>query len=725
MSVLADLDVLPGRAAKANSPTLPASSVRRTDLLWRIAQAPQASVLLACAPAGYGKSMLLAQWAQSRRGPSEWVELDSSENDPRVLAQTLAGAFEVVGGGEREATLVLDNLERVGSPESLELLASLVLGLPAHLKLGLASRNVPPLHLDRLLAARRVLHLDTADLAMDACETRELLGALDIELEDGGLQALLARTEGWPAAVSLIAISLAAGAASTGEDAAHPNGRLPQEGAGASALERYIRDEVLCAVQGDARALAVRTSVLEELMPELCDAVLEARGTGRLLRELAACGATLRAQDLPGVSYRWHPIVRDALRAELATCSPEQEPDLHRRAGDWDERHGRIEAAIEHACAAGESARAGELLWDHAGRFLYGRDEQVERWLSMLTERQIASDPAIGLVLAHSSLALEDIPAARRWSDLARQALAHTDAGPRAPSLRAAAILIEVAAGEEGVERAAGSAARAQAAIESTSPLWPLAGLLRGVCMHLGGERDGARAQLIDAARERARATPLLRALSLAQLALIDVEEQAWSAAELKVAQARAIVREHSLDRRPACAMVYATSALIRSRRGLADEAKGDLRHAAGLLDSLGQFIPWFGVQTRIAMARTSARLADVVGARALLSAASHGARTPQPVPHLVRRLDEAWGELDELTAESLRGPCALTMAELRVLRFLPTHLSFREIGERLHVSSNTVKTQVHAIYSKLDVESRTEAVAQASSLGLIDAPVV
>ena len=717
MSVLADR---PAAKSQTSPPGLLPQSVQRTDLLWRIAQASQASVVLVSAPAGYGKSTLLAQWAQSAHRPFAWVQLSDRENDSRALAGTLAGVLETLRVQDGQAMLVLDNVERVSSPRSLELLSSFVGELPRHVRLGLAARNVPPLHLDRLLAARHALHLDASDLAMGVSEARELLGALGVAHDDGAASELIERADGWPVAISLAAIS--------------------QE-----ALDRYIREEVLPAVQGDARTLAIRTSVLDELSGELCDAVLDRHGTGDLLRELEACGATLRKQDAAGVSYRWHPLVRDVLKAELRRSAPEEVPLLHRRAGEWLARHGRIEEAIEHVCAAGDGTRAGELLWEHAALFLYGRDELIERWLAMFCERQIASDPALALVAAHSSLALEDMPAARRWSELAQQALAQAqadlgaeaslldtspkarslDVGRQASSLRAAATLIEAAAAEGGVERAASSAAQAQAAIESSSPLWPLAGLLKGAALHLSGERESAREELLDAARKRAGATPLLRALSLAQLALMDVEDRAWSAAEQRAAQACSIVCERGLEGRPACAMVYATSALIRSRRGRADEAKRELRHAAALLHSLGEFIPWFAVETRIAMARTSARLADVVGARALLSAASHGARAPQPIPRLLDWLDEAWGELDELTAEALSGPCALTMAELRVLRFLPTHLSFREIGERLHVSNNTVKTQVHAIYSKLDADSRTEAVAHACALGLIDALVV
>jgi LuxR family maltose regulon positive regulatory protein len=124
-------------------------------------------------------------------------------------------------------------------------------------------------------------------------------------------------------------------------------------------------------------------------------------------------------------------------------------------------------------------------------------------------------------------------------------------------------------------------------------------------------------------------------------------------------------------------------------------------------------------------LAHAAVQLADVPLARASLSRASRVLRRLSDAPEFRTLLDSAWAEIDERGASALSGPAALTLAELRILRFLPTHLSFREIGERLHVSTNTVKTQAHAVYGKLDAASRSEAVDAARALGLIQAAVV
>jgi LuxR family maltose regulon positive regulatory protein len=145
------------------------------------------------------------------------------------------------------------------------------------------------------------------------------------------------------------------------------------------------------------------------------------------------------------------------------------------------------------------------------------------------------------------------------------------------------------------------------------------------------------------------------------------------------------------------------------------------MREGARLLAALADFTPWYEVEARLLLARAALRLSDIVGARTLLAEASRLARRTPDAVVLGRWLEEAWSQADSFASAAILGPTPLTTAELRVLRLLPTHLSFREIAGRLHVSANTIKTQAHAVYRKLDASSRTEAVASARRLGLVD----
>jgi LuxR family maltose regulon positive regulatory protein len=199
------------------------------------------------------------------------------------------------------------------------------------------------------------------------------------------------------------------------------------------------------------------------------------------------------------------------------------------------------------------------------------------------------------------------------------------------------------------------------------------------------------------------------------------IEQDDWDAAtDLAERAADALETDPSLPASPASALVFAACAATRSRQGRVDESKSDLRHAADLLASFGDLLPWYGAEARIMMARAALGLADTVRARTLLAEASRSARKVHGAVIFEPCFDQAWAEIDTLAETALSGPSSLTIAELRILRFLPSHRSFREIAERLGVSVNTVKTQAHAIYRKLDAASRSEAVARAASAGLL-----
>ncbi|MGA8717397.1 MAG: LuxR C-terminal-related transcriptional regulator, partial [Solirubrobacteraceae bacterium] len=193
-----------------------------------------------------------------------------------------------------------------------------------------------------------------------------------------------------------------------------------------------------------------------------------------------------------------------------------------------------------------------------------------------------------------------------------------------------------------------------------------------------------------------------------------------WDTAAELTDRARKVIDEHGLAGYPMCALAFAASSATRAHHGRADEAKHDLRTGIELLAVLGDFIPWYGAEARILLAHASLWLADVVGARTLLAEASRLARRTSGAVIFEQWFDDAWSYMDALAETSLAGPSSLTIAELRILRFLPSHRSFREIAAQLGVSANTVKTQAHAVYRKLGAASRSEAVMRASDAGLL-----
>ena len=252
-------------------------------------------------------------------------------------------------------------------------------------------------------------------------------------------------------------------------------------------------------------------------------------------------------------------------------------------------------------------------------------------------------------------------------------------------------------------------------------PWRPLACMLRGAGMHLLGDRARAVPVLEEGARRGGVVAPSAQVLCLAQLALIHADDEDWEGAALLASRARAQLDRAGVSRYPSSALVFAVSALVRAHRDRVEAAQDDRRRANDLLGRLVDPPPWYAVETRVVLARTMLRLGDAAGSRTLLWQAGRMLHGLADAPLAARWVEEGRRQADTFPASVLAGPASLTNAELRVLRLLPTHLSFREMGLYLHVTANTVKTHAHAVYRKLDATSRSEAVVQARGVGLLD----
>jgi len=208
---------------------------------------------------------------------------------------------------------------------------------------------------------------------------------------------------------------------------------------------------------------------------------------------------------------------------------------------------------------------------------------------------------------------------------------------------------------------------------------------------------------------------PNLHALCLTQLAVAAMDHGDWDEAVELSTRARAQVDRHALGEDATMAIVFAVSAVVRGHGWRIDDARADAAHAACLRERLTDFPAWFEIELDVMLTRAALRLSDVNAARAALARAARRLRRVADAPVLTRWVRELSDQFDA-GGEAPQ----LTPAELRILRFLPTHLSFREIAERTFVSANTVKTQAGTAYRKLDVSSRSEAVARATELGLL-----
>jgi LuxR family maltose regulon positive regulatory protein len=484
----------------------------------------------------------------------------------------------------------------------------------------------------------------------------------------------------------------------------------------------YVADSLLAELAADDVAFLQRTSVLDRLSGPLCDAVLQESGSATMLHDLARANALLVPLDRSDEWYRYHGLLAQMLRAELRRREPALEPELHRRASRWYAEHGDVDAAIRHATAAGDVQLAGDLLWANACRYIpQGHNAIVQRWLGHFSDEQAAGNAALALVAAHAHLSDGDRSLAEHWTGAATRALRCMPVRRRTASLEAGIAALRAAMARDGVQRMREDAARAYALEDDDSPWRAMDRLLEGTACHLLGAPERAHALLQEGSRRALVAAPSVNAQCLAQLALIAIERDDWAEGAELANRAHAQIERFRLAEYPTMSLVLAVAALTRAQRGHVEVAKDDCSEATRLLAATNDYMPWYVAEVRIVLARVALRLRDVVGARALIQDAAGVLGSEPDTPVLHAWLDDAAAQVDAYAGSAVIAPATLTAAELRILHLMPTHLSFREIGTRLFVSPNTVKTQAQAVYRKLDASSRSEAVARAGELGLLE----
>ncbi len=686
--------------------------VRRAALVRRLSRERDATLAVIIAPPGYGKSSLLCEWAEHDERQFVWLTPASLEVGD-AEATTRAILADAATEGERGVVVVLDDAH-VGSPDAVrDTLDALLEDMPAGSMVAVGSRTEPPLPLGRLRARRTLIEVRVEDLAMIPAEASILVRQAGLELDFTAVQSLVARTEGWPAGLYLSALSL--------RKQVDVSGALSRLRGDDHCLAEYFRDEVLSTLQPDLTEFAVGTSVLDELSGPICDAVLERSGSGRVLARLERANALLRPLDSAHERYRWHGLFRDALGAELRRTAPELVHTLHERASFWYEAHGDVDRAIAHAVDAHDAMRTGDLLWASIVAYVaQGRNEIVQAWLASFTRDELAGHAPLALAAAHSFLAAGRAAEARHLGAAAAASVERCPDSGEAGALTAGLASLDAIVGREGAAGMEEAAARACDHASRDSPWRPVCLFLHGTATHLTGDHEGAARMLEEAADLGAATAPSVTSLSLAQAAMIAIEQQDWETAAELTDRAGKVIEVHGLADYPLSALAFAAAAASRAHHGRVDEAKRDLRNAVDLLTQLDDFVPWYGAEARILLAHASLWLADVIGARTLLAEASRLARRTPGAVIFERWFDEAWAHMDAVAETSLAGPSSLTIAELRILRFLPSHRSFREIAAQLGVSANTVKTQAHAVYRKLGAASRSEAVMRASDAGLL-----
>lgn len=692
-------------------------------------------IVAVAAPAGYGKSTALAQWAERDPRPTAWLTLDRCDDDPVHLVSEIAEAMVQAGllrtdgldakepGGSaswrlvrqlvlrldtsRPGMLVLDQAEVLETVESRDTLGELARTLPETVTLVVASRKDIPFPLGVLRSQSEVTELSAEDLAMSIDEARELVEGFDVGYDDEQVAALHRHTEGWPVGMYLSLLAAASGRETVEPLGIHGDDRY---------LGDYLRSEVIDPLSPSQRSFLERSAVLDELSGPLCDFVLERTQSQQVLEDLAAANSLIVPLDRCSGRFRYHRLLSEFLVANLARREPALVARLHQRASLWFEQRDMPIEAVRHAMAADDPDRVADLLAAHAQPIFDGGGmATVNRWFAWF-DADDRSDryPEIALMAALANSARGDPVAAERWK--AAAARGRDRLGPMAPVARLADALFCV----HGIDQMLADAQQAQRVLPADSDWYATAVAVEGLALLWNGMPGPAEERLELAAETGRRYQSFPTAVyALATLAILALGRGALERAEELATHAQGLVEHHQLEAHATSTLPFVAGARCMLRHGEPLRAQRTLHRAYGLRPALSISMPGIALHTMLEMVDAAIELADITGARQVLREASRIVEQ-RPLGHL----EERYRNLKDLLAAlptGKTGVATLTTAELRVLPYLRTHLSFPEIGERLFLSRHTVKTQALSIYRKLGASTRSEAVAEALRMGLLD----
>lgn len=705
--------------------------------------ASRASLVLLAAPAGFGKTTLLAHWKEAEQRPFAWLALDESDNDPAVLWSGILEAIRRVRpefGGAAETALrsahvnvldalvplILHELQTTGSDLVVALddyhvlvnedchrsISFFLDAKPPAVQLVLAGRADPPIPIAKLRAAGELLELRAPELSFTQEEEAVFLNErLGLDLGPEALGVLHERTEGWPAGVYLASLSM--------RNAPDRNAFVSSFGGSNRHVVDYLTEVVLGSLDCEQRSFLLETSVLDTLSAPLCDAVTDRTDSGERLAELERENLFLVPLDDRRERYRYHQLFAGLLRSQLEQREPDHLRELHRRASAWMEDAGDLHGAARHAVAAGEVARAGELVlaqWlahPHAPR---ARPETMLQWLELLPATASADDPRLALLeawLFATQRRREDAEAALA---LAGQADA-SSALPDGTLVRDAANYVRACFPWDnvGVFRSHAEAVP----LASVTAFWrPVVLHSLGWARYLSGDWQAAKEPLERAAVAALEVGqgPVLAAAKavLARIALADGDAEE---AELLARKGLSALEAQGFDDPPGAGSVHLALGAALFEQGRASEASdlmvrglAQLRLRGDVLEIADALLVYAPVRRTLETLPSARALIKEAGS--LLAGCADPGVLAEQLEDVARALTPAHRRID--------GASELTERELEVLRYLAEGLPKRDIGRVLFLSYNTIHSHTKSIYQKLRVSSRQAAVERARELGAL-----
>jgi len=693
-------------------------------------------LILVAAPAGYGKTTAVTQWSSLMTGRQlAWVSLDAAENDPVRLWTSIATALARAGcriddditgfvASQRTAitarvlprlinalavlgdqiVLVFDDFNLVHSRACLEQVNFFLDHLPTSATVVIISRSDPRLHLARMRVSGRMGEIRADCLAFDEHEAAVLLAGEGVQLSDAALVRLMNRTEGWAAGLYLATLSLA------GRD--DPNAFVEEISGNTRFIGDYLTEEVLSRQPRDLRAFMMSVSVFERFSASLCDYVLEAQGSHRVLHELERSNLFVVPLDTQRTWFRFHHLFAAVGRSELQAEGVERVKILNDRAADWFAVHGLVDDAIRHALAAGSGARAARLVQANWMRYVdEGRAATVQNWLEALQLIGAGNEPAALVTAAWMAARAGE----EQLLDVILEELAEVRDDARLPdgtrSVESAVCILRALTGYGGPPVMLASALRAgELETDPSTPWYAFAQFTLGHAHYVLGDLKPAMRSLSLAA-ENGACTPTLRSSARAVMAWVEMERGDADRSRNHAVGSVNLMEARSL--RSAAPVPGALTAL-----GESQAAAGRLAKALSTLDE-GYLLrrenpaygPWPTIHHLLAMSRVTIAAGDTRRAEQLLQEASQLMdRFPEGMEAMRSRLASVRAALRRRRAVE-SGVDRLTGREADLLRLLQSPMNLTEIASELYLSRNTVKTHAQGLYRKLGARSRSDAI--------------
>lgn len=726
--------------AKIRIPPAREGMIRRTSMLDDLS-ASQASVVLIQAPAGFGKSTVLEQWADLGLRPFAWVSLDRSEEDVTLFWRHVYGAIrvcipgfashlyeELAGPGpdltgsiipgmlnelatiEDSLVVVLDDYHRVQSPEVDRTVQLLIRHLPRGTILAIGTRAKPRFEVARLRSRGLVHDLGASDLSLTLDDVASVLRDQNPDRTDEEVKWVYDKTEGWSAGVYLFGLleSIDTSVRTTAD------------------IRDYLMTEMFSNLSAEDLRFMRETSILSHLEAGSCDYVTVDGSGQKRLERLAGSNLLIIPLDRVGDRFRYHHLLQAELQSLLHRDeAPDVVASLHHRAMEWTASQGDISEAVHHAVRAGDIEAAVDLVGEHWYEFLVsGRGRSAYQWLGNFSEDDVQSNPPLLLVAATLSAFVGNVPEAEDFAARAEATSYEGKGFAGAETYDSSVAIMRASIAADGPVSALADARRAAEIEPIESPYRPLLAAMTGTFIYSTVVQDTEAYPLLLEGAKAATGPPEVAAYALGNLALLHAWRNDADAALSYARQAIRRIDETNVGGLLTFGLPYAVAARFALERDGLAECRLLMRNAEQAERAASDATPFDSMVLRTTMAEAYVAmeeygLARTSAERALsnLAIMPEGGLVATRLDTVIRLINNADPDPGERTVRA--GPL-LSPREVQILSLLTTDETLEGIGRRLYISRNTVKTHTARLYRKLGVSDRYQAVAAARRLNVI-----